>query len=66
MNYISKLFGDIFKGVSKTETDIADMAYKVKTGKMKRSELEIAARGGKGISRYQKYKAKRAKRKLGL
>lgn len=64
-NYISKIFDGAFKSVARTENDIADMAYKVKTGKMKRSELEIAARGGKGISRYQKYKAKRAKRKLG-
>lgn len=66
VNYVSKIFGDMFKGISRTESDIADMAYKVKTGKMKRSELEIAAKGGRGISRYQKYKAKRAKRKLGL
>ena len=64
MNIISKLFNDTLHEIATTNNEIAETAYKVKTGRIKRSEIEIAARGGKGISRHKKYVARKALRRL--
>lgn len=64
LNYISKVARFLLQ--SDTLAEAMEMASKVKVGRMKVSELEILARGGKGISRHRKRVAKMAKRQLGL
>lgn len=64
MNVVSTIFSDLIKSITKEDEAVADLALKVKTGHIKQSELDIMARGGHGISRRYKRRAKRAKRRL--
>lgn len=64
MNYKSSLLSIILDAATKEQKEVAKLSEDIISGRKKRSEAEILARGGHGISRVTKKRYRKALKRV--